>query len=89
MGEDHYFPERGAVTPMPPTDPVLYRVSFFPTLKLRKTGTDPFCCGERCLAVRGCSSLWIPDQTSHPREVRRWVNLARSLHSHSVETDDL
>jgi len=27
MGEDHYFPERGAVTPMPPTDPVLYRVS--------------------------------------------------------------
>ncbi|GAA5883686.1 hypothetical protein JCM16303_004766 [Sporobolomyces ruberrimus] len=26
MGEDHYFPERGAVTPMPPTDPVLYRL---------------------------------------------------------------
>ncbi|GAA5974605.1 hypothetical protein JCM11641_007021 [Rhodosporidiobolus odoratus] len=23
---DHYFPERGQVTPMPPTDPVLYRL---------------------------------------------------------------
>ncbi|GAA6006747.1 hypothetical protein JCM11491_003167 [Sporobolomyces phaffii] len=26
FGEDHYWPERGAVTPMPPTDPVLYRL---------------------------------------------------------------
>ncbi|GAA5902158.1 uncharacterized protein JCM6883_001314 [Sporobolomyces salmoneus] len=26
LGEDHYWPERGAVTPMPPTDPVLYRL---------------------------------------------------------------
>jgi cyanate lyase len=61
LGE-HWYPNRGNLSPMPPTDPVIYRLYEVRVFRHFLNGSPT--------PYSGSDGLWARDQGGHPREIR-------------------